>query len=113
MAKQGFKSTIAFLIANGCMETIENIQWNGCAEELAKTLIDSTYDMTFMGSAFTFDKSHDQVAIVIANIIIRMLQGKWEYEIYIDSVDPDLTVSRLNKAKKLISSTRTPIQNWH
>ena len=104
MAKQGFKNTIAFLMANGCEEDIQDIQWNGCAEELAKTLIDSTYHMTFMGSAFTFDKSHDQIAIVIANIIIRMLQGKWEYEVcFKDSIDPDLTVSRLNKAKKLIS----------
>ena len=103
MAKQGFKNTMAFLIANGCLENIQDIQWNGCAEGLAETLIESTGNMIFMGTQFSFDKDCSHTAIEIANIIIRMLQGKWEYEVcFNEYIDTALTVSRLNQAKKII-----------
>ena len=104
MAKQGFKNTMAFLIANGCQENISDIQWNGCAEGLAETLIENaSNNMTFMGTQFSFDKDWSETAIVIANIIIKMLQGKWEYgDLFKNDIDPDLTISRLNQAKKLI-----------
>ena len=93
---------MAFLIANGCQENIQDIQWNGCAEGLAETLIENaSSNMIFMGTQFSFGKDSPETAIVIANIIIRMLQGKWEYEVSFN-VDPDLTISRLNQAKKLI-----------
>jgi hypothetical protein len=104
MAKQSFKNTMAFLIANGCQENIQDIQWNGCAEGLAETLIENaSSNMIFMGTQFSFGKDSPETAIVIANIIIRMLQDKWEYEVcFKDCIDPDLTISRLNKAKKII-----------
>ena len=104
MAKQGFKNTIAFLIAGGDMYNIECVQWNGCAEGLAETLMENASgNMIFMGTQFSFDKDASDTAIEIANIIVRMLQGKWEYEVcFKDCIDPDLTVSRLNQAKKLI-----------
>jgi len=110
MAKQSFKNTISFLIANGDCDTVESIQWHGNSfaqrqgseEVLAETLIEiASNDMIFMGTQFSFDKDGSDTAIVIANIIIRMLQGKWEYEVSFN-VDPDLTISRLNQAKKLI-----------
>jgi len=103
MAKQGFKNTIAFLVANGCQEDIQDIRWDGSAEGLAKNLIESTHNLMFCGTQFTFDKVWSDIAIVIANIIIRMLQGKWEYGVcFKDCIDPELNVSRLNQAKKLI-----------
>ena len=104
MAKQGFKNTIAFLIAGGDVYNIQCVQWNGSAEGLAETLLENaTGNMIFMGTQFSFDKDGSETAIVIANIIIRMLQDKWEYEVcFKHYIDSDLTVSRLNQAKKLI-----------
>ena len=107
MANQGFKSTISFIIANGCQSNIQGIQWNGSAEALAETLIRTTYDMTFMGTQFSFGKNCDDTAIVIANIVIKMMQGNWEYgDLFSDDIDPDLTVSKLNQAKKVINEQR-------
>ena len=104
MAKQSFRNTIAFLIAGGDMYNIECVQWNGCAEGLAETLMENaSSNMIFMGTQFSFDKTSSDIAITIANIIIRMLQGKWEYDCcFKDCIDLDLTVSRLNQAKKVI-----------
>lgn len=102
MAKQSFKNTISFLIANGDCHTVESVQWSGCALDLAETLIEITSnDMIFMGVTFAFDKTCSHTAIELANAIIKMLQGKWEYEVSFN-VDTALTVSRLNKAKKVI-----------
>jgi len=104
MAKQSFKNTIAFLIAGGDIYNIESVQWNGCAEGLAETLIENASgNMIFMGTQFSFDKDCSHTAIEIANIIIRMLQGKWEYEVcFNEYIDTALTVGRLNQAKKII-----------
>jgi len=104
MAKQGFKNTIAFLIAGGDVYNIECVQWNGCAERLAESLIENpSNNMIFMGTQFSFDKDASDTAIEIANIIIKMLQDKWEYgDLFKHDIDPELNISRLNKAKKLI-----------
>tara|TARA_R110000744_G_scaffold66072_5_gene135077 strand:- start:2070 stop:2390 length:321 start_codon:yes stop_codon:yes gene_type:complete len=102
MAKQSFRNTISFLIANGDADTIDGIQWHECAEDLADTIINTVSgNMVFMGTEFAFGKSTLDIAIEFANVLIKMIKCTWEYGTW-NGLDTGLTVARLNKAKKSI-----------